>query len=229
MSDDDVRIISPSSASSISILTNENIPPSVSPTLISPSGNVPSSASSISISSPSSSSEPSSYTSERIFHLLKYEKHQYDIIDNKASTATGSHWSVFGFPAKFNKETNDFERIVGFTSCRTCKKTFVYGPNSGTNHMKHHSCVTYEIKTSTSTSTPTRSPKVQPTIDKMVMIRKTLTAEQSNLIKDLIVRWVCGDIRPISIIDDEGLRALIQECVKLGMHCFYQISLEFTF
>jgi hypothetical protein len=43
----------------------------------------------------------------------------------------------------------------------------------------------------------------------MVMIRKTLTAEQSNLIKDLIVRWVCGDIRPISIIDDEGLRELL--------------------
>jgi hypothetical protein len=63
----------------------------------------------------------------------------------------------------------------------------------------------------------------------MVMIRKTLTAEQSNLIKDLIVRWVCGDIRPISIIDDEGLRVLIQECVKLGMHRFYQISLEFIF
>jgi len=75
--------------------------------------------------------------------------------------------------------------------------------------MKHHSCVTYEAKTSTSISTPTRSPKVQPTTNKMVMIRKTLTAEQSNLIKDLIVRWVCGDFRPISIIDDEGLRELL--------------------
>jgi hypothetical protein len=87
MSDDDVRIISPSSASSISILINETIPSSASPTLISPSGNVPSAASSISISSPSSSSEPSSYTSERIYHLLKYEKHQYDVIDNKAPIA----------------------------------------------------------------------------------------------------------------------------------------------
>jgi len=128
MSDDDVRIISPSSASSIAILINETILSSASPTLISPSGTVPSTASSISILSPSSSSsssEPSSYTSERIYHLLKYEKHQYDVIDNKAPIATGSHWSVFGFQAKFNKETNDFERIMGFTSCRICKKTLV--------------------------------------------------------------------------------------------------------
>ncbi len=52
----------------------------------------------------------------------------------------------------------------------------------------------------------------------MVTIRKILTAEQSNLIKNLIVQWVCGDIHPTSIIDDEGLQAFIQECVKLGMH-----------
>jgi hypothetical protein len=227
MSDDDVRVISPSATSPISILLNENIPSPVSPSLISPSGNVLSSASSISISSPSSSSEPSLYTSERLCHLLKFEKNQYDIINSKATTATGCHWSVFGFPAKFNKETNEFERIPGFASCRICKKTFVYGPNSGTSHMKRHSCVTYEAKAST--STPTRSPKGQQTIDKMVVIRKTLTTEQSNLIKDLTVRWVCGDIRPISIIDDEGLRALIQECVRLGMCCSHQISLEFSF
>jgi hypothetical protein len=91
---------------------------------------------------------------------------------------------------------------MGFTSCRICKKTFVYGPNIGTNPMKYHSCVTYEAKTSTSLSMPTRSPKVQSTIDKMVMIGKTLTAEQSNLIKDLIVRWVCGrDLRRTPIPD----------------------------
>jgi hypothetical protein len=63
-------------------------------------------------------------------------------------------------------------------------------------------------KTSTSLSMPTRSPKVQSTIDKMVMIGKTLTAEQSNLIKDLIVRWVCGrDLRrtPIPDYDSDGV------------------------
>ncbi|CAF3371837.1 unnamed protein product [Rotaria sp. Silwood2] len=49
-----------------------------------------------------------------------------------------------------------------------------------------------------------------------MLIRKTLSNEQSKVIKDLMVRWVCSDNRPFSIIDDNGLRALIQECVKLG-------------
>jgi hypothetical protein len=167
----------------------------------------------------SSSSNSLSYTSERIHHLLKYEKHQYDIIDNKTSSAVASYWSVFGFPAKFNTETGSFERIMGFTSCRKCKKTFVYGPNSGTTHMKQHPCViTGNMKTSTQTP-----------IDKMMLIRKTLSDEQSKVIKDLIVRWICSDIRPFCIIDDDGLRALIQECVRLGMHLFYLISVEYTF
>ncbi|CAF4527474.1 unnamed protein product [Rotaria sp. Silwood2] len=83
--------------------------------------------------------------------------------------------------------------------------------------MKSHSCVAFEMKSNTSTTKSTTiSTSTQPTIDKIVLIRKTLTTGQSNVIKDLIVRWVCGDIRPLSIIDDSGLRVLIQECVKFG-------------
>ncbi|CAF3556103.1 unnamed protein product [Rotaria socialis] len=83
--------------------------------------------------------------------------------------------------------------------------------------MKSHSCVAFEIKTNTfATNSTTISTSTQPRIDKMVLIRKTLTTGQSNVIKDLIVRWVCGDILPLSIIDDSGLQVLIQECVKFG-------------
>ncbi|CAF4106232.1 unnamed protein product, partial [Rotaria sordida] len=181
--------------------------------------NILSSSSSNTNVSASSSSNSLSYASERICYLLKHEKQHYDIIDNKASSAVGSYWSVFGFPAKLNKETGSFERIMGFTSCHKCKKTFVYGPHSGTTHMKQHPCIiTDNMKTSTQTP-----------IDKVMLIRKKLSDEQSKVIKDLIVRWICSDIRPFSIIDDDGLRALIQECVRLGMHLFYLISIEYTF
>ncbi|CAF2091379.1 unnamed protein product [Rotaria magnacalcarata] len=33
---------------------------------------------------------------------------------------------------------------------------------------------------------------------------------------DLIAGWICTDIRPFSIIEDNGLRLLIQECIRLG-------------
>ncbi|CAF1416101.1 unnamed protein product [Rotaria magnacalcarata] len=206
MYDDDICTISSSSATSFS----------------SSNSNVSASSSSISLLntnslSPASLSGPSTYSSERIYHLLKHEKHRYDIIYKKITSDVTSYWSIFGFPAKLNQQTGSFERIIGFISCGKCKKTFVYGPNSGTNHMKSHSCVAFEIKSNTSTTKSTTiSTSTQPTIDKMVLIRKTLTTGQSNVIKDLIARWVCGDIRPLSIIDDSGLRVLIQECVKFG-------------
>ncbi|CAF1993261.1 unnamed protein product [Rotaria magnacalcarata] len=135
----------------------------------------------------------------------------------KITSDVPSYWSIFGFPTKLNQQTGSFEKIIGFTSCGKCKKTFVYDPNSGTNHMKSHSCVAFEIKTNTfATNSTTISTSTQPRIDKMVLIRKTLTTGQSSVIKDLIVRWVCGDILPLSIIDDSGLRVLIQECVNFG-------------
>jgi len=95
----------------------------------------------------------------------------------------------------------------------------VYGSNSGTTHLKQHECVII-ANTKTSTQTP---------IDKVFLIRKTLTDEQSKAIKDLIARWICTDIRPFSIIDDDGLRALIQECVRLGMHFFILYLLNIIF
>ncbi|CAF4758103.1 unnamed protein product, partial [Rotaria sp. Silwood2] len=133
MSIDDIHILSTSPASSTSTSSNTN----VSTFSSSSNTNVStfSSSSNTNVSS-SSSSNSISYSSERICYLLKHEQQQYDIVDNKASSAVDSYWSIFGFPAKLNKETGRFERIMGFTSCHKCKKTFVYGPHSETTHMK---------------------------------------------------------------------------------------------
>ncbi|CAF4748519.1 unnamed protein product, partial [Rotaria sp. Silwood2] len=191
MSTDDIHIL-PSSDSTILI-----------------SSNVTNSSSSSNFSSTSSNSSSSVeltlYSSERIYYLLKNEKQQYTIIKNKVSPPAGFYWTIFGFPAKLNKKTGIFERINGYTSCEKCKKTFVYGPNSGTRNMKQHPCVTDLITQSISSSKDVSM--TQTTIEKTMVIRKTLTIEQSKTIKDLIVRWICSDIRPVSVIEDDGLRA----------------------
>ena len=109
MSIDDIQILSTSPALSNSTSSNTNGSSSSSNT---------SSGGSIQIISSSFSSNSLSYSSERICYLLKHEKHKYDIVDNKASLAVASYWSVFGFPGKLNKETGNFERIMGFTSCQ---------------------------------------------------------------------------------------------------------------
>ena len=204
MSTDDIQILSTSSALLSSTSSNTNGASAISSAYAS-------SSNTNNLSSSSSSSNYLPYSSERISYLLKHEKYKYRIVDNKASSAVAPYWSVFGFPEKLNEETGIFERIIGFASCNKCKKTFVYGTNSGTTHLKQHSCV---IDADTKVST-------QTSIDKMMLVRKKLSDEQSEVIRDLIVCWVCGDIRPFSIIDDNGLREHIQECVRLGMHLFF--------
>ncbi|CAF3075368.1 unnamed protein product [Rotaria sp. Silwood2] len=134
----------------------------------------------------SSSSSSSTYTSDKIRFLLKNEKQRYEVISNKAKSAKAQHWSNFGFPAKLNEK------------------------NCGTSHLKEHSCTSNLIQTSTT------SVMKQPTVEQCLTVQKNLTTDQSTVIKDLITRWVCTDIRPFSIIEDGGLRLLIQECVKLG-------------
>ncbi|CAF3851884.1 unnamed protein product [Rotaria magnacalcarata] len=107
-------------------------------------------------------------------------------------------------------EKGNFERIFGYASCHDCKKTYVYNSNSGTSHLKQHSCVLNQDK-----SSRTNSMK-QTTVEQVLTVQKTLTDDQSNVVKDLIAGWICTDIRPFSIIEDNGLRLLIQECIRLG-------------
>ncbi|CAF1492067.1 unnamed protein product, partial [Rotaria sp. Silwood1] len=126
MSTDDIHILSSSSDSPILISSN-------------------SSSTSSNQSLSSSSVELTSYSSERIYYLLKNEKQQYTIIKNKVSPPVGSYWSIFGFPAKLNKKP------------------------------------------------------------------------------------IWNDIRPVSTIEDDGLRALVQECIRLGMDVLYLVCTKCIF
>lgn len=40
--------------------------------------------------------------------------------------------------------------------------------------------------------------------------------ESSKRIKDLLAKWVCQDIRPFVIVEDEGFRHLAQELISIG-------------
>ena len=46
------------------------------------------------------------------------------------------------------------------------------------------------------------------------------TEYEKTKIKDLLVDWVCTDIRPFSIVNDNGLRSLVQEYISLCISFF---------
>ena len=44
--------------------------------------------------------------------------------------------------------------------------------------------------------------------------------KEVNTLKTLMVQWICGSLRPVSIITDKGFTNSLQAAVSLGKDCF---------
>ncbi|CAF1155607.1 unnamed protein product [Adineta steineri] len=169
-----------------------------------------------SITSSNSSSSTKKYTSERIKLLLKQQTSTYTVIKNE-KTNSSLCWKVFGFPAKKSDATGEYEKIEGFTSCQTCNQTFAYTPSSGTRNMLAHQCVK-NLTNNNNKRTTSSSSSTQPKLNSMMNIFKKvkLNEKEINTVKDLACSWICRDMRSFKIIEDNGLKQLLQEFVILG-------------
>ena len=165
-------------------------------------------------SSPSSPRNQDKFTCTDVQSMLKLKPNEYVIIDN-----TGKHnsdcWNLFGFPAIIDSN-GDCERINGFVSCRKCFTTYSFKSNS-TRLLNQHKCAVSQEKnktlegngTSLTQKSLTAFYRAQPAVLKPPEIMK---------IKSLQAEWVCQSIRPFSVVEDKGLRRLIQECISIGKH-----------
>ncbi|CAF1358132.1 unnamed protein product [Adineta ricciae] len=178
------------------------------------------------------------FNSERIKNLLLNERQKYRVIENK-TPSKAEWWRCFGFPAKLNN-SNIFERIPGFISCFNCMHTQAYSSTSGTKRFKEHAdkcSPKSNLAAMSSITTNSSSANSDASLFNLDLPSLRLSSPSSTLnqteyqhskkinendikgIKRLCVEWVCGSIRPFSIIDDDGLRKLVQECIRLG--CIY--------
>ena len=130
---------------------------------------------------------------------------------------TGKHfsdcWDLFGFPAVID-DNGDPQRIDGFVSCRKCFTTYSFKSNS-TLLLKQHDC---EIsKERNKRLLANGSPSTQQSLSSFYPTQSaTLKPSEIMKIKDLQAEWICQNIRPFSIVEDNGLRRLIQECISIG-------------
>ena len=150
--------------------------------------------------------------------MLKTRPNEYIIIEN-----TGNHtsncWTLFGFPAVININ-GDAERINGFVSCRKCFGTYSFISNS-TRFLNQHDCEISKERNKRLASNGTSSSQQclttffsgRPPILKPSEILKPF---ESLKIKGLGGEWVCHSVRSFSVVEDKGLRRLIQECISIG-------------
>lgn len=159
----------------------------------------------------STDATPSSYTPDRLKRLLQHEKHKFRILKNESPKPLASWWRTFGYPALLN-EKNEFQRIPGFISCFKCSHTSNYGPKSGTRRFIEHADRCSPV-TTISDQRPTQS-----SLDKNIYKQKvSLTSKEENELKELYAKWICRDIRPFSIVEDDGFRDLAQMFVRIGI------------
>ncbi|CAF3890321.1 unnamed protein product [Rotaria sp. Silwood1] len=171
-------------------------------------------ASSSNISSNSSSISTNSFDSKKIKRVLLNQPQKFKIIENE-SPSHAEWWRSFGFPAQLN-ENNKLERINGYISCIKCMHTQVYNLLSGTKRFKQHADKCFPSSVSSSTSISSSS-STQTTLNQMGF-KKSLQFSENDvkIVKKLCAQWICGDIRPFSIVDDPGFRNVAQECIRLG-------------
>ena len=165
----------------------------------------------------SSSSREIDYDSEQIKNCLLNQTNKYQIIKNESS-ASALWWRAFGSPARFDAD-NILRKIPGFISCLKCMHTQAYGSSSGTKRFQQHAdkCFLLSSSTTPAESRAESSMVTQRTLEQ-VGFNKSVNIHQKDIIKikDLSAEWICGDLRPFSILDDPGFRNLAQECVRLG-------------
>ncbi|CAF2648409.1 unnamed protein product [Rotaria sp. Silwood2] len=190
-----------------------------------------------------SSPRKDSLNSEKIKLLLQTESTKYTVIKKKSSTASSSSlpswWSSFGYPAK-SDENAKYQRIFGYVSCFKCYQTFIYSAKSGTTRLREHQnkCARIISLSSSSSSSSinidqsnisssSSSILIDHSIDTASSIQSTLpqhgfrtslklSETDTNNMKTLCAQWVCMDLRPFSMLDDSGFRAVAQELIRIG-------------
>jgi hypothetical protein len=212
---------SSSSSSSITLCNCKSIPTDSSQLSVS----IATCSSTAAVTSPSHNTKQ--YISERIRFLLKQQSSIYKVIENE-KTNSSLCWKCFGFPAKKSENNDQFERIEGFTSCRSCYQTFAYTSNTGTRNMIAHACVKNLSNTKITTFTTTSSPSSQFNLGSMMNNYRQVKLNQKEIndVKDLACSWICHDMRSFKIIEDNGLKDLLQQFITLGI-LFYLLSYFF--
>ncbi|CAF1331258.1 unnamed protein product [Rotaria sordida] len=155
---------------------------------------------------------------DKISSNLKLNKKNWMIVDVKDKKS--DRWKCFGIPArKIDEEKSElFEKFV---SCKHCYITYSYSSSTrnmnkhiricnGFNYTQIHFITSTESNSlqliNTSTSSPLISSHSSSSNNKSLESHKKMT--------NLLAEWICSNARPPSIVEDTGLKNIIEEAIR---------------
>ncbi|CAM4836190.1 unnamed protein product [Rotaria magnacalcarata] len=138
---------------------------------------------------------------DRIQHELKKDSDEFKILPRDKSQSKQSSadwWAVFGIPTQTQDEK--CYSMKNYIACIHCKTVYRYTNTLSTSESAIH--------------------LTQSTLSNYAFKYKPRDGSDKNVkskCNDLIVRWISNNIRPFSIVDDEGLHELLQFFYELGV------------
>ncbi|CAF1209747.1 unnamed protein product [Adineta ricciae] len=176
-----------------------------------------SSRNSLSILSWSPSNQSNEYTCKKIEMLMKQNGKQYIVVDN-TKVHSSKCWDLFGFPAIIESDGETPKIIEKFVTCRQCYMTYSFNSNS-TRLLNNHICKKpHRARSSSASMAPNSSSSCHQTTLASYTAAGGVKLSDGHMkrMKDLQANWICKDIRPFAIIEDDGFREIAQELVSLG-------------
>ena len=156
-----------------------------------------------------SSSSYTTYSTSSIRRSLFDDQTHFRVLPNSSKRSSASCWKIFGFPAKANgNDTNKFEIISGFVSCKSCFDTYKY-IDSSTANLYAHRCYRNQSSDQTSITSFICSPRSRCSSSKNVLKKK-------NDLKELCTKWIADSMRPFQIVADPGFKRNVQTCFDIG-------------
>jgi hypothetical protein len=147
------------------------------------------------------------YDTDSITAYLKYKKSHFTIVDKNGSA---SCWKFFGLPAKI-LGPDKYEIIPKFASCKSCYRTYSY--SSTTTTLSNHKC---PVLHNTTQSKLQMLPISRP-IPSSPFAQSKSNDKQKASFTTLLSDWICSNTRPINIVQDDGLKSIIDFCIQIGI------------
>ncbi|CAF4793878.1 unnamed protein product [Rotaria sp. Silwood1] len=152
-----------------------------------------------------------SLDSEKIKHLLCSNSNKYIVIENKLSKPCPSWWKIFGFPAILDKN-KQYRRIFGYEHEIKCIKSNSSSSSPSSSSSSSSISISSQVINQSDVLLSTQSTLAQHGFKKSIK----LSEKDIENMKKLSAQWMCENIRPFSVIEDSGFRAISQELIRIG-------------
>ena len=107
-----------------------------------------------------------------------------------------------------------------------CYHTFRYGFKSGTKYFIDHANKCFPLDSKSDVVADNESKFVQSRLEQIGIQRKVqLTSKDQNQVKELCAKWICCDMRPFTIVEDNGFQRLANMFIKIGEKIFFSVNL----